>query len=221
MSSAGTRIGGPSVSRPRILQASLHIRNISDGKLLSQARACTESVAANKTKFPLPSPSLETMTSLITAFEKACVLCGSGGRSSFPLKEAAKRSLSSALVMLGNYVTLIANHDPDQAAAIITAAGMDIRKKGRISRPDFSMRPGKNAGELLLRSVSVPHRFTMRFEICPAAGPKDAWMTVQHNSRCSAKVTGLVSGTRYFARVFRTDKTGTHQVGIILDCFVP
>jgi hypothetical protein len=205
---------------PRWVHVSLHMRNITDGRLLFQARAYVASMTDNRTLFPDPVPCLAEISRLIDIFDKACVYAGSRSRDTFPQKEAAKRNLGEAIVFLGKYVSLCANRDPNRALEIISAAGMDLRKHTGYSRPDFSMKCSKNSGELIMRARSVSHRSTLRFEISRQPHIDYSWKVVQQNSRSTAIVHGLEPGTRYYGRVFRTDKTGTHLVGSILSCMV-
>ena len=205
---------------PRWVHVSLHMRNITDGRLLFQARAYIASMKENPELFPYPVPSLEKIAELVDTFDKACVDAGARGRDAFARKAVAKRNLGEAVVYLGKYVSLCANRDPNRALEIISAAGMDLRKHTGYTRPDFSMKRGNQKGELIMRARSVTHRSTLRFEISRQPHIGYSWKIVQQNSRSTAVVTGLESGVCYYGRVFRTDKTGTHLVGIVLNCVV-
>ena len=56
-------------------------------------------------------------------------------------------------------------------------------------------------------------RVTFNFEISTDTSNPANWKSVQNKSIAKVTVTGLVSGTRYYGRVLRTDKTGTFQIG--------
>ncbi|HEV7231505.1 MAG TPA: hypothetical protein VGO45_09275 [Bacteroidia bacterium] len=200
----------------RIVQVALHVRNISAENLMADAQSYLNAIATNKRLFQNPRPPLSQIRILINELSEACAKASSRGKTGTAVKTASKRALEIKLKTLAQYVEAIANDDPEHAIEIVQTANMRVKKSTRSYKQDFSMKRSKRKGELILSIKKTAERETYRFEISTNPDFPSAWQVVQQSTRAKAVVRGLVSGTRYYARVFRTDKTGTVQVGTVL-----
>jgi hypothetical protein len=200
----------------RKVQVVLHIRNISAPNLMQDARLYIDGIARNKKWFPSPIPSLQEIRSQVNALDLACVNAASGTRAAVEAKRIAQRALKNNVLYLANYVESVANAHPDHAAEIVLLSNMHIKNSNRSYKQDFTVTPGKNKGELILTVRKATKRETYRFEISTNPDIPSYWHIIQQNTKSKATARYLTEGILYYARVFRTDKTGTRQIGQVI-----
>ncbi len=182
-------------------------------QLIADAKSYVDGISKNAATFPAPSPASATMNALITKLQIDETAAMARTKGAVAVRNASKKALELGMTDLASYVESIANADPANAEAIVKLANMVLRKHTVAVKNNFTMVQGKNAGELVMTCKSEKGRVTFNFEISTDNTNPALWKSVQNKSIAKVTVTGLTSGTRYYGRVLRTDKTGTFQVG--------
>jgi hypothetical protein len=198
----------------------LNLREKSRLQLIQDARTYVDGLIKNTQWFPYPNPTVLFLQSKINDLVNASLLVPSRAVGTVEQAKVAEKSLQLALRTLAAYVENIANMHPDNALAIVASVNMTTKKTSISKKDDFSAQSGKRTGELILTAKAGRNRFTMNFEISLEPDNPLSWRSVQNKSLASVTAKGLVSGARYYARVFRTDKNGTRQIGTVLDTVV-
>src|SRR5450755_3082681 len=96
--------------------------------VIAQAKAILTAVTANPGYFPSPTPPLATISADIAALEAAESLALTKAKGAVEARDAKQRIVLDDLIHLKAYVQTVANGDPSNAEAIITAATMSVRK---------------------------------------------------------------------------------------------
>ncbi|MFI5148089.1 MAG: hypothetical protein ACHQRM_00030 [Bacteroidia bacterium] len=198
------------------IQVVLHLKQRTAPQLITDAKSYVTGVSGNAGYFPVPNPPIATIQADIVNLETTSVAAQGRAKGTVAARNAARKTLELSLKGLAFYVEGIANNDPDHALAIAKAANMTVKSHTPHMKQDFKMVATKKAGELLLVAKSEKGRVTFNFELSTDISNPANWKTVQNNSKATALITGLVSGTKYFGRVTLTDRTGPRQVGTIL-----
>jgi hypothetical protein len=191
----------------------LHLSKRTVMQLISDAKSYVDGISKNTATFATPNPSLTTVNVLIAKLATDETAAKARAKGAVAIRNASKKSLELALTDLAAYVESIANADPNNAESIAKLANMSLKAHTPKVKNDFTMAQGNNPGELIMTCKSESGRVTFNFEICTDTSNPANWKSVQNKSIAKVTVTGLVSGTRYYGRVLRTDKTGTFQVG--------
>ena len=202
------------------IQVVLHLGSKSASQLITDARSYEDGITKNPTVFPNPDPSLATINTLIANLQATEVTAASRVKGAVQARNAAKKALELGMKAMAFYVEKTANANPDQAQTIAKLANMAIKSHSKRTKNDFTMVQGSNTGEVLMEAKSEKGRVTFNFEISTDISNPANWRSVQNKSVAKALVKGLVSGTRYYGRVSRTDKTGTYQLGQVLSLTV-
>jgi hypothetical protein len=202
------------------IQVALRLNRKNAAQIVDDAKSYEDGISKNPGTFPNPSPSLATINTLVANLEGTFVKASSRVKGAVAEKVAAKKALELGLKSLANYVESVANANPDQAVVIVKLANMGLRSHKKATSTDFSMVQGPNTGELVLRAKGKKGSATYNFELSTDTSVATNWKSVQNNTRALAKITGLIIGTRYFGRVFRSDKSGTIQLGGVLSLVV-
>lgn len=107
-------------------------------KLVEFARVVKGSLAADPVTFPSPVPPLAQLEADTDALAAASVQARSGAPGAQPEVERTQRVLINDLHQVHAYVQLRATMDPAHAEAIITSAGLAVRKPAMRHKPALS-----------------------------------------------------------------------------------
>jgi hypothetical protein len=195
----------------------LNLRGKSKPQILEKGLAIVEGISQNPVWFPNPQPALGNARKLTDQLMQALTKAASGNKVKVSEGTASARELGFQLRALANYVERIARANSLQAETIARLANMEIRKQGVYRKPLFNMLKGPQPGTLILRALAGRKYFSMKFELTTTPDIAESWKTVQNKTKATARAEGLTPHTRYFGRCFRTDKTGTHQIGEVLN----
>jgi hypothetical protein len=195
----------------------LKLNGKSIAQVIVDANSYMDGISKNPTRFPSPSPTLADITAAVVKLEASAKTAQSRSRSDVAIRNADLKALENLLKDLAHYVETICKLDINNAEAIAKQANMQLKTHTTPQKQDFVMTALTTTGEILMTAKSEKGRVTFNFELSTDPTNPALWKSVQNKSIAHAKVTGLTSGTRYYGRVFRTDKTGTYQVGQVLN----
>jgi hypothetical protein len=198
----------------------LNLRKKTVAQLIIDAKAYVAGVTANAVTFPTPSPALSDITPLISNLEASSSVAETHAKGAVPKRDADRAALELKLKDLAHYVEIICRANASNAASIAKMANMALKTRTAPQKQDFVMTALLTPGELLMTAKSEKGRVTFNFELSTDITNPSLWKSVQNRSIAHAKVAGLVSGTRYYGRVSRTDKIGTYQVGQVLSVVI-
>jgi hypothetical protein len=193
----------------------LHLRSKSPSQLLVDAKSYEDGISKNPLTFQNPNPSMATLNGLIGNLEGTFVKASSKVNGAVAAKHVAVRALQIGLKTLAVYVESVANKNPDMAEAIAGLANMKLKAHTLANKSAFAIVQGPNSGELIMTAKGKKGNATYNFELSTDISLGANWKSVQNKTVARVVITNLTSGTRYFGRVFRTDKSGTVQLGVV------
>jgi hypothetical protein len=155
--------------------------------------------------YPNPDPPLDTITQAAEELEKSYNACNTARLDAVAKassQDDSENKLDIALAKLANYVENASDRDESK----ILTAGMSVRAKaspiGSLSAPAaLSATAGDMDGEIDLSWDCVHGAKTYVAEKSPDPITADSWKLIKISTKSSIKVTGLVSGTKYWFRV--------------------
>ena len=162
------------------------------------------------------SPTLLSISGNATALETAYVAASSGAIGLKAAMHSKVQTLDISLKLLAAYVEGIANASPSLGSAIILSAGMKEKKASPPKANGFRIASTKIPGEVSLRT-NWANNSTFLFQVTTTPATETSWTLVNSGTKASCLATELVSGTRYYFRVCKTDKSGISPWSTILD----
>jgi hypothetical protein len=169
--------------------------------------------------FPAPSPSLASVTALITALDNAYDVSLTRVRGSVSKMRVALKKLCISLKALAAYVESTANADPDNASNIIASSGMP-EKKAKVRAPKgFTAKAGKLMGSVVLNTKAVKGSAYIYQMTTDPTNPA-SWVTICTVTKVRFTKTGLTSGTRYYFRVAVSTKSVQSDWSFVLNVLV-
>lgn len=199
--------------------AVLGISNYSIPQKVEFARVVVASMTGNA-NFPVPSPTLATITANATALETAYVAAQTGGHDEHALMYAKEFLLELSLKAIMGYVEPIANANLVNAEAIVLSSGLRVKRNPTPKPNGFRLALTGNPGEVLLRT-DFDSRATFKWEKSLTPYVEESWEELHNGTRAKFLVTGLARGTLYYFRVAKVDKDGQHPWSTVLYCYVP
>ncbi len=172
----------------------------SDANLEQKAQYILDQMTGNGT-FPAPAPSLEDLSSAITAYSNALVAAAGLDRTQVALKNEARQTLEVLLAKLGMYVMNVALGN----AAMLTSSGFTLYKP---SEPQYIDNPGNvtisngiTSGELVVSVAAVKGGKSYQFQLATEL-PTEATEWISNSiSRSKFTYTNLQPGKQYWVRV--------------------
>jgi hypothetical protein len=178
---------------PHITAAILFSRHVPD--LSKQGRTIIVSMT-NNPHFSSPNPTLVTLSGALDnldAAETATRQRTAGAAQARNLKLTLVKNL---LLQLKAYVQQIADATPDQAEAIITSAGMSVRKsKPRQKQANDAKQDV--SGTVFLTAIVAALASSYEWQMSVDA---KNWTNLPTTSKSKTGVTGLTAGQVYFFR---------------------
>jgi hypothetical protein len=157
--------------------------------------------------FPSPMPSLAEVAAAVEDLGAAQVATLSGTRGTIELRDEKLEVLVSLLKRLKAYVQGVADDNPENAGSIIESSGMNVKKKGSYTKPDFAVKPGRVRGSVRLEVRSAGDRGGYEWAWSIDGGK--TWLT-RATTQTSTDIDGLPSGvTCLFRYRVTTPREGT------------
>lgn len=191
----------------------LGLAQLSVPQKIEFARFVVTSMTGNA-NFGTPSPTLASVTTNINALETAYVAARGGGHDETTAMHAKELLLELSLKALAGYVEPIANANPVNAEAIITSAGMRVKKGPAPKENGFRIALNGNVGEVLLRT-DFESRAAFRWQKSLTPYVESSWMDMHLGTQASYVATGLTSGTVYYFRVAKIDRHGQNDWSMV------
>jgi hypothetical protein len=173
--------------------------------LIIWARAIVAALAANPTMFPKPVPPLAQVTADIEAFDDAHVVALSRASGKVEARDAELLPLLADLDALKQFVQSLADADPENAEAIITKAGMSVRKRRASGKVALVARAGANTGfvDVIAKAVkNAAHEWAYSLD------GGQTWLGMPTSLQAKVKVGPLTPGTLAKFRHRVVTKTG-------------
>ena len=182
----------PSVTKP--------YNGWSDKKLATESIKIQTAVTDNP-DFPTLVPTPADYAEMVGAFISQLGKAGTRDINAVAAKNARRRELIDATILLGTSASLTANGNLD----MLLSTGLPLRKQQQpvvLGKPsNFRCTNGINPGELDLRVDTMDGvvSFNFTYTVYPPAETA-VWTTVT-SSKSSCTITGLESGKKYWFRV--------------------
>jgi hypothetical protein len=185
----------------RFLRITNGYPGLSDSALLVKAKVVVAAMTGNA-HFATPTPTLTSVTGLITDFEEALEKAAAGDRQAGAVKREAKAAVINGLHLLGNYVLFTSANNE----VVATSSGFSVSKTSE-PRPDMHtpfglfLKNGVNKGELKFGFAKVQGATAYLYEATPSPITADSVWEQSQGTICRKLYTGLESGKEYNCRV--------------------
>lgn len=173
--------------------------------LIKIAQAIIAALTGNA-HFPNPNPPLATLNAGLAALVAAETATQTRAKGTVPARNAALAQLLSDVQMAKAYVQQVADANPEQAEAIITSAGMTVRKTTTRAKPTFVARQGTTSGSVKLAARAAALRASYEWEWSGDGGK--TWTPVAPTLQAKTAISGLPVGTTVQFRYRSVTKTG-------------
>jgi len=168
----------------------------SNSKLIIKARAIVKSMTGNA-NFPTPIPDLTTVSKDIDTLETAETAAQSRAAGTVAARDAAKETVLKDLRALTAYVQSVADNNVADSEAIITSAGLDVKKQGAINKQDFTVKPGVLSGSVILIAKGTGNRTSHDWQ---SSTDGNNWSPLPSTIQAKTTVEGLTPVTVMFFR---------------------
>ena len=152
--------------------------------------------------FPIPSPSLASVTASATALNTAYDQATGGGPAQTSVMRQKREALETLLIAEAHTVEDIANAPANAATgaeAIILSAGMSVKSFQPRQKRVFAVQLGDMPGTVMLEAehlVRGSHEWQYSLDVSNLT----AWVDVDPSIRATTTIGGLVSLKHYFFR---------------------
>jgi hypothetical protein len=173
--------------------------------LLTYALGIVKGMSGNPA-FPNPTPPLAEVTSAINALSAAETTALARTKGAVLTRNAERATLVTLLHTLKAYVQTTADASPDNGAAIITSAGMAVRKTAVRPPRSFQATVGAVSGSAKVVVPAAAHRACYDREYSTDGGK--TWVPGPTTLTAKATITGLPAGTTVQFRYRAVTKLG-------------
>ena len=150
---------------------------------------------------------ITSASNLLTALDTTERATKTRAPGSVPARNAAKRAAVAALQILTGIVQVQADANPEQADAIITSAGMSVKKAPVRTPVTFLAKWGPVSGSVILVAKAAGTRASYDWEWSADAGK--TWTQVLSTLRCKTTIVGLPVASNLSFRYRAVTKAGT------------
>lgn len=188
------------------VRATLGINKKNIPAVLALAKAVYDGMLANPTLFPSPNPALAVLLALLTALDAAQRVVATRVQGAAALRDQKRDALITALESLRMYVQSLCDANPEQAVALIKAAGMSVAQVTTHDKPVLQAKQGAAPGSVILvanETVLVGkgvHKKALFNWQMSADGGK-TWTALPPTPLATTEVAGLTSLATYAFRV--------------------
>ncbi len=179
------------------LKVALNINNLSVSEKINKARSFVDALTNNPGIFTNPSPALATVTTAVDDLETAWNDAVDGGKTRKALMHDKEKVMVKLLFDLAHYVEGVANNDE----TIVHLAGMEIKKTGHISVPDFEVVHAADRGAVRLRVKPATKKTVYRWEFCKDPIGNAPFTVAKTTTQAITNFGDLDEGVKYWFRV--------------------
>jgi hypothetical protein len=165
--------------------------------LIEYLRAILAAMASNP-HFPTPNPALSAVTASVNALESAHAATKTRALGSVPVRDVARQQTLDQVRLLLGYIQQVADASPDQAAEIITSAGVRSRTAVTAAKPPFTVKPGSVSGSARLAVKAAAHHAAYDWEFSVDGGK--TWTAATTTLQARTVVSGLPVATTVMFR---------------------
>ena len=169
----------------------------------------TQAIIAAQTSnphIPSPSPPLATLTAALDVLVTTEAATKTRAAGTVAAPNVARTNLLSLLNASKANVQQLADLTPAQAEAIITSAGMGVRKTPGHTKPPFAAKPGAVSGTVVLAARAAAVRASYEWEWSGDGGK--TWTTVPPTLQAKTEIPGLPVATTVQFRFRAVTKAG-------------
>lgn len=177
------------------------------GSYILYIRAVVVNIGNNLGFFPVPSPTLASVTTHVDDLEIA-----EGIAQTHVAGSAAARDLKYDIVQddihgLLNYVQNIADNSVDEptAIAIINASGFNLKVRGVTVKPDLKAENGEVSGSVKLTAKAAGKRASYQWQ---SSDDSITWNDLPPTLQAKTTINGLTPGRKITFRFRAVIKTG-------------
>jgi hypothetical protein len=174
-------------------------------QLLKVAQAIIAALT-NNALLPNPTPPLAVLTAGVQKLDAAETATKTRAPGTVPLRNMARVALLADLHMLKAYVQQVADANPDNAASVITSAGMTVRKAPLRTKAQFAAKAGPISGTVHLVAKAAAVRSAYEWEWSADGGK--TWTGVPATLQAKTTIIGLPVSTACQFRYKAVTKTG-------------
>jgi hypothetical protein len=160
----------------------------------------------NNPHFPTLAPQLSTLSASLATLVAAEAATQTRAKGTVAARNAALTQLLSELHALKADVQQVADANPELAEAVITSAGMTVRKPTSRAKPPFVARQGATSGSVKLAARAAALRASYEWEWSVDGGK--TWTLAPPTLQASTTISGLPVGTTVQFRYRAVTKTG-------------
>ena len=189
-----------------IVKVALNTSKLSISKKIERGRFIVASMTGNS-NFPLPNPTLASVTTSINVLEAAQIAAMGGGTEDTANMHNKESLLDLSLKLLAFYVESIASANPVTAEAVILSSGINVKTKSSHAAKEFNVSVTGKPGEIKLVTKFV-NRATFFWQMCTDPSNELGWKIIAQGTKSKILISDLISTTRYYFRVSVITKDG-------------
>ena len=147
----------------------------------------------NNPHVPSPNPPLTALTSALDALVTTEAATKTRAAGTVPARNVARTNLLSLLHATKANVQQVADTNQEQAEAIITSAGMAVRKTAARNKAPFTVKQGAVSGTVELVAKAAAVRASYEWEWSGDGGK--TWTAASPTLQAKTEIAGLPVGT--------------------------
>ena len=160
----------------------------------------------NNPHIPSPSPSLATLTTALDALVTTEAATKTRAAGTVAARNVARTTLLTLMHAAKASVQQLADATPEQGEAIITSAGMGVRKTPGQTKPPFAAKQGAVSGTVVLAARAAAVRASYEWEWSGDGGK--TWTAVPPTLQAKTEIPGLPVATTVQFRFRAVTKAG-------------
>jgi len=153
-----------------------------------------------------PSPPLATLTAALDALVTAETATKTRAAGTVAARNVARTNLLTLLHAAKANVQQLADASPEQGEAIVTSAGMAVRRTAAHTKPPFAAKPGAVSGTVVLAARAAAMRASYEWEWSGDGGK--TWTAVPPTLQAKTEIPGLPVATTVQFRFRAVTKAG-------------
>ena len=162
------------------------------GALIPYVQSIVTAMTGNP-KFPSPVPALAAVAAAIAALASAEPAAVARLKGAVTIRNDKKEALVTLVQQLLAYVQSVADADPENGAAIIQSAAMQVRRAAVRKQRVFTATPGVVPGSVKLVTPSAGPRSSYEWSYSADGGK--TWVEAPATVQAKTIVTGLTAGS--------------------------
>jgi hypothetical protein len=174
-------------------------------KLIKVTQGIVAALTSNP-HIPSPNPSVPTLTTALEALVTAEGATKTRAAGTVGARNVARTNLLSLLQASKAGVQQVADANPEQGEAIVTSAGMAIRKTPAHTKPPFAAKQGAVSGTAVLAARAAAVRASYEWEWSGDGGK--TWTAVPPTLQAKTEIPGLPVATTVQFRFRAVTKAG-------------